>query len=608
VGTIAMTILQNIKYNARRLRRPRIILGFILLIILAVLVIAPFLSLINSTLTLHLTDSYRIPGAHTGEFTLRYWEDIISRWRILIRPLFNSIIVGLGTSLVAVIVGLGFAWLVIRTDIPGKFLLTALAVIPYMLPSWAFVFPWVEFFKNNGINMPAGFLEFYTGIRVPIWLVYGPIPIIVIMGVTYSPFVYILVSNALKNVDARLEETGELLGASRWKILRTITFPSVLPAILGATLLAFSRTIGSFGTPALLGNPVHYDVLAVQIRSYMQMQMPPRAYIIALLLIIITFFTLYINDRLIGIRKGFDVIGGKGVRKRLISLGRYGRPIFWLFFGTMGLFIIGSLILLFWTSFMHYDGDYSLNNFTLNYWIGHPNPLFAKGEPGILRNPRIWISTLNSLRVALIGGLICAILATFIGYVAVRTRGSKLASTLEGLSFIPMLVPSVAFGAIYLTLFSVSRGPIPGLYGTFALLYLVTVGKRLPYASRMAIASMHQVAEELEESAEVTGDSWPSRFRKIVWPLIRSGFISGMLISFISTMRGLSLYILLISPRTQLLTVLIFEYAEIGNRQISNAGMSYLIILIFAITGLIKFIESRLEKQPTRKQAILKDN
>lgn len=233
-------------------------------------------------------------------------------------------------------------------------------------------------------------------------------------------------------------------------------------------------------------------------------------------------------------------------------------------------------------------GDYSVSNFTLHYWIGESDPRFVEGEPGILRNQAIMGGVWNSVKLALIGGLICGILGMLIGYVVVKGKRQLVPRVLEQVSFVPMLIPSIVFGAIYLTLFAVSRGPIPALYGTFTLLVLVTVAKQLPYTVRSGVSSMHQVSGELEEAAVILGAPWLRRFRTIMFPLTRNGFVAGSLIVLITTMRELSLYILLVTPSNRVLTAMNYRYIEVGYEQFSNAMTVLLTVLVMVLTFAIQ--------------------
>jgi iron(III) transport system permease protein len=345
-------------------------------------------------------------------------------------------------------------------------------------------------------------LEFITGLKAPPWLVFGPLPIILILGLHYFPFAFLLVGSALRNVNSELEETAELLGASRLKIFMTITLPITTPALLSALVLSFSQCIGSFGAPAILGLPARFTVLSVQIKSLMDMNLHSEAYILAFALIALCTVVIYLNNRVIGLRKGFETIGGKGVRKRLTPLGKLGIPVSISVIASLIISIILPMCLLVWTSFMLNYGDYSIGNFSLQYWTGvvdPGDPEFIIGESGVFRNPKFFASVRNTFLISGVGAAIVALIGMLVGYVVVKGRGKRLSVFLEWISFAPIMIPSIAFAAIYISLFGISRGPIPALYGTFAIMILVVIGKRMPYASRTGISAMLQPSKELEE-------------------------------------------------------------------------------------------------------------
>jgi iron(III) transport system permease protein len=511
-------------------------------------------------------DTFDLPGVKDGELTLYHWKQVVNDYDILIKPFLNSILIGIGVvGVVAVI---------------GTTIITVLSTISYVLPSWAIALPWVEIFMNTGLNMAPGFLEYATGLKVPPWLVFGPLPIIIVIGIHYFPFVFLLVSAALRNVNSELEETAELLGASRLTILRTITLPIVL------------------------GFPARFTVLSVQIRSLMEVNLNSQANILAFMLIVFCILVIILNNRVIGLRKGFETIGGKGVRKRLTPLGKLGVPIATSVIILLTIIVIFPLALLVWTSFMMNDGDYGISNFTLHYWAGvvdPSDPEFTIGEPGVFRNPKFFSAAKNTFLLSFLGGTILGVLGMLVGYVVVMGRGKRLSVLLEWISFAPLLIPGIAFGAIYISLFGVSRGPIPALYGTFAILLLAVIGKKIPYASRCGISAMYQPSKELEEAGKVLGAGWFRRFCQIIWPLTKNGFSSGFLLVFITTTRELSVFILLVTGRTQLLTTLIFETAEFGTRQLSCALMTTLVILSLAMIGIYRLYEKYSKKSLMEK-------
>lgn len=588
--------MNNVKLHGRKawnqLRKPESILSILFLIILAYLIIVPLISLICRTFVWG-TGDLRIRGENVepGKFTLYHWRRMLTgdfAKSVFYKPLLNTLTITVGTVAIILLISTLLAYLVVRTDIRWAKLINALAIVPYILPSWVLSLSWLQIFQNSAVALPDGLLFFLTGKNAPEWLVYGPIPIMITLGLHYYPFGYLLISGALSTVDSQLEESAEILGANQRFIGRHITMPIVSPALLSTALLGIARSMGTFGTPAILGLPARYYTLSTQIYSLIHTQREAQAYILAIVLLLISSTGLYLNQKLISSRRSYATIGGKGVKSRKVKLGKWNTPIAvitLIFLFMVSVFPLGFLV---WSSFCLNAGDYSISNLSSHYWIGASNPRFAAGEPGILRNEAVRGAAWNSVRLSLISALICGLFGMLIGYVVVKSRNSPIAHMLEQISFAPMLVPSIVFGALYLTLFAVRRGPIPALYGTFTLLVLVTIAKQLPYTVRSGVSSMLQVSHELEEAAVILGASWRERMRRIMLPLTKSGFVSGALIVLITSMRELSLYILLVTPANRMLTTLTYRYIEVGYTQFSNAMTVLLTLLVLLMTWAIK--------------------
>ncbi len=244
------------------------------------------------------------------------------------------------------------------------------------------------------------------------------------------------------------------------------------------------------------------------------------------------------------------------------------------------LVIVLPLGLLLLDTFMLTTGIYSVNNLTLHNWIGESVKNINNGAPGVLRNPRIYATAWNSIKLSLWTAFFTALLGVILGYAIVKGRGTRLAKLVEQLAFIPYVIPGIAFGAIYIVMFAKPIGPIPPLYGTFALLVVVSAAKHIPYSSRSGVSAMLQVGHELEEAAQIAGANIWRRFMKIIFPLTSSGFISGFLLTFITTMRELSLIILLVTPTTMVLATQTLAYKENGDTQLANATIIILIVLV----------------------------
>ncbi len=228
------------------------------------------------------------------------------------------------------------------------------------------------------------------------------------------------------------------------------------------------------------------------------------------------------------------------------------------------------------------------------------NTIYNHGEPGVLRNPKIYATAWNSIRLSLFTAFFTALLGVILGYAIVKGRGTRLSKLVEQLAYIPYVIPGIAFGAVYIAMFAQKLGPFPPLYGTFALLVIVSVAKHLPYSSRSGVSAMMQVGRELEEAGQVAGaNSW-ERFRRIIFPLTTSGFTSGFLLTFITTMRELSLIILLVTPATQLLASQTMFYTENGSDQMANA----VILILIAIVALGNFLIGRFTRGGSLKKGL----
>ena len=560
-------------------------MSIVLLAVLTFLIIIPIVKMLSATFMWQFEDTRLSRAADPGSFTLFHWKRVffsVMTETILWIPLKNTIITGAGVSFLALSIGIFLAWLVARSDIPFRKLIAGAAVIPYMVPSYIHALSWITLFKNERIGGVSGVLQYLTGISPPDWISYGFLPIIITLSLHYFPYTFLLVSAALKSIDSRLEEAGEILGADRKYILRRITLPLVMPAILSSFILTFSRTIGVFGTPYFLGSPVRYFTLPTQIYSSINNRNSATGFILSFVLIGISSFIIYINQKMVGERKSFVTIGGKGFAISRTPLGRSKYLILPVVFFLIFISVVLPLLLLAVETISLYPGNYSIKNMTHLFWFGRGGTTFAEGEAGILRNSAILQSAWNSIKLAVSSSLLVGFLGIFIGYSVVKGRKERLPKLLEQISFLPYLVPGIAFGALYLALFTQRIGPIPALYGTFILLVLINSAKELPFSSRAGISSMLQIGEELEEASEIAGARWGRRFLKIIFPLSIRSAVSGFILVFITVMRELALIILLVTPNTRTLTTMTFRYQEQGYSQFSSAISLLVVIIIFA--------------------------
>ena len=565
--------LKNLILNV--LKNPFNMVVLVSLVILFCLIIIPLLTMISSTFTLAQGELRPVQG-HVGDFTLYYWKYILTGTManaVLWGPLKNSFVCGFFTVLVSVPLGSVLAWLMIRTDIPGKKVLGLLVTVPYMIPSWTKALAWLAMFRNStsGAN---GFLA-GLGIPVPDWLAYGPIAIVLCMSMHYYAFSYIMVSGALRSINSELEEMGEIQGASKAQILRHITLPLILPSVLSATVMTISKSIGTYGVPANLGNRIGYYTLATKMRTFIDQGPQAVGDSMSIVLVLLAALIIFSNQRIVGVRKSYATVSGKGGRATLMQLGKAKKPLMLFLMVFLFLAMVVPFFVLIMETFQITTGaGYGLDNLTLYNWIGKAGEIDKyTNYVGIFRNPNFFSAFWNTIRLTLIASILTAICGQFLGYISSRGRGKWYGDLTEQMVFVPYLMSGIAFSTMYFSMFSRPHlgGLMPSLYGTFTLIVLTSVVKHFPFASKSGTANMLSISVELEEAADIAGASFWKRMSSIIVPLAKNGFISGFMLTFISIAKELDLIIIMMTPTTQTMSYLAFTYSQDGYNQMSDA-------------------------------------
>ena len=565
--------LKNLILNV--LKNPFNMVVLVSLVILFCLIIIPLLTMIANTFTLAQGELRRVQG-HVGDFTLYYWKYILTGTMssaVLWGPLKNSFICGFFTVLVSVPLGSVLAWLMIRTDLPGKKILGLLVTVPYMIPSWTKALAWLAMFRNS-TSGADGFLA-GMGIPIPDWLAYGPIAIVLCMSMHYYAFSYIMVSGALRSINSELEEMGEIQGASKAQILRHITLPLILPSVLSATVMTISKSIGTYGVPANLGNRIGYYTLATKMRTFIDQGPQAVGYAMSIVLVLLAALIIFSNQRIVGVRKSYATVSGKGGRATLMQLGKAKKPLMVFLMVFLFLAMVVPFFVLIMETFQITTGaGYGLDNLTLYNWIGKEGEIDKyTNYVGIFRNPNFFSAFWNTIRLTLIASILTAICGQFLGYISSRGRGKWYGDLTEQMVFVPYLMSGIAFSTMYFSMFSRPHlgGLMPSLYGTFTLIVLTSVVKHFPFASKSGTANMLSISVELEEAADIAGASFWKRMSSIIVPLAKNGFISGFMLTFISIAKELDLIIIMMTPTTQTMSYLAFTYSQDGYNQMSDA-------------------------------------
>jgi len=567
----------------RKFLNARNVLGFLIILFLSYTILIPLGKMVIDTFISKLgeAESTAKPGSFTLDYWLTVWNSSISKV-MFYKPLWNTITIGIGVSAIGLTTGAIIAWLITRTDIPFKKTFGFLLIIPYMFPSWFKASVWLTVFKNERVGGTQGLFAYLFNIDPPNWLAYGFIPIVLVMAFHYYIFSYLLVGATLSTMSSSLEEQANILGASRFKTLRKITFPLVLPAILSAFILIVAKAIGSFGVPAFLGLPTKYYTMSTMIYNNFKSSSETIGYVLSILLIILAIIILYLNQKMIK-SKNYETIGGKDSRGKLILLGKWKKLTTFLLSLFVFIVTIFPVVILIWQTLMLKNGDYGLDNLTLHYWIGNSDPNIANGAAGVLKSGKVFSALKNSLTLSFSAAIIESYMKLLIEYVVTRGNPNILTKYIDQLSFIPYLFPSIALSAIFLSTFAVGSTFVPALYGSLALLILITVVRELPFATRAGTSTMVQIGGELEEAAKIAGASWIRRFFKIMLPLSKKGLLAGFIIVFISAMKELDLIIMLVSPSTATLTTLTFDLEDQDFLQSASAIITIIIFSIMVI-------------------------
>jgi iron(III) transport system permease protein len=512
------------------------------------------------------------------------------------RPLSNTLLVGLGTAAGCVVIGGFIAWLVTMTDIPFRRTIGVMATLPFMIPSFATALAWGALFRNERVGGSVGFFS-GLGFTVPDWLAWGLVPTQIVLIGHYYSLAFTVIAAALASVNGDLIEAAEMAGARMRQIFLGIVLPVVTPAVVAGASLAFAGAVSNFAAPALLGLPVRMHTLSTRLFGMIETGQSERGFVMAILLIVVSALFLYVGERMVTGRKSFVTITGKGGRAKRFGLGRLKWPLFGIAASLIVLTTVVPVIVLLASSMAPQSGAL-FSNWTLHFWIGGSDPGLAQGQVGIFRN----IDLMRALWITLGLGFSVAITSTVLGlaiaYTIARMKGHFIANALSQLCFVPLLIPGIAFGAAYIALFGAPIGPLPALYGTFALLVLAATAYLLPFSVQSGRSVMGQVAGDLDESARLTGASYVRRLFAITVPLTIRGLIAGALLVFVKIVRDLSLVVLLFTTTTPVLSVLAFRYANEGFMQYAHAIT--MVIMVISLTATILAQRLQNKAQPWR--------
>lgn len=575
---------KKLRYQAKvAMREPTTLVGILAALLFTYLIVVPIISILMDSVTVQFGDERRV-GSELGSGTLYYLKRAFSSpvaVDLFWEPLRNTLMVSAGAIVLSMVIGGILGWLLSRTDMFARRWFATALIVPYMLPAWTFALAWTTLFKNRTVGGQPGWFE-HLGFSPPDWLAYGQFPITIILALHYTPFVILLFGSALRRFDSQLEDSARILGASGRTVAMQVILPLMRPALMSAMVLIFAKCLGEFGVAYVLGLPVKFDVLATSLYRSIGSRQTGVAGVLAGAIMLIGIITILIDARLVREARRFVTVGGKGAMNRPSRLGSWRLPATG-FAALIFLLSVGlPLLTLLLSTIMRVPASFVWSNFTLDYWIGVDLPTIAM-RTGILLSPELWKAAFNTLWIVGLASICSGLLGILVGYVVVRTPVRPLSIFLRQVTFMPYLVPGIAFAAAYLSLFAVQRGPVPALYGTSLILILALMADQMPYASRAGISAMMQLGKDPEEAAQIVGAGWFRRMSWVVIPIQKGSLVTGILLPFISGIKGLSLFVMLAVPSTDVLTTFSMRLIDYHYTQAANGVV--LIIAAIAYFG-----------------------
>ena len=587
-GTSASAIRRN------RIRtyfsKPHNVILLLMGIVLTFTTVAPIIAIVQDTFKIHPgTIDAHLTGQAEGYTLVNYIDLFTSKLAKtnLWNPLLNTVWLAVGTCIVSILFGGVMAFLVTRTDLAWKKYLSSIFIFPYIMPQWTLAVVWQHLFNSNAVTgTQNGLIAATTGVCMPIWWCKGLFPSLLVLGLHYAPFAYILIGGIFRNMDANLEEAATILDTPKWKIMTRITLPMVKPAILSTILLVFGSAMGSYPVPHYLG----LNTLSTKYVS-MNSKYTGEASVLAIIMMVFGVAIMLLNQISLTSRKNYTTVTGKSGQISKIRLGRAGRYLIALILVILTFFTsIFPIISFAFETFLPNPGDYSFlytgdaANLTTKWWITAENITEngMYGQMGILYNNTIRTAFLGTIIVSVLCALLAGTMGTLIGYAVSKDRRSSWANYVNAVAFLPYLMPSIAVGVAYFILFS---NKYVNLFNTYWLLIIVGTIKYIPFASKAALNSMLQLSGEIEESAIILNIPWIQRMTKIIIPIQKSSIISGYLLPFMTCLRELSLFMLLCVQGFILSTTLDY-FDEMGLYAFSS-GINLILIVTILICNTI---------------------
>jgi len=483
----------------------------------------------------------------------------------------NSILYAAGSAALGTGVGAMLAWIVARTNTPGRILVELMPLYPILMPPIMKNIAWILLLAPRS-GILNGFLRESLGIQELVFNAFSLPAMIWVFGLACVPLGYLFLLPVFLSFDPSLEESAYISGSKPISTMLRITFPLAIPAFLSAFVLNFLRGLRSFETPVLQGSPGGINVFVAKVYDSMSVEYNPGlATAYSSVLIVLSVLALIFYVRATRFSERYATITGKGYRVKVVDIGKWKYVAFaavFIYF-LVGI-VIPFAVLIVVSLIPYYDYD---------TFMKFPANINLSNYYRVLKHPSFVSGLYNSLALSLIIAVVTVLAGIVMAFTIYRTKvyGSKV---FEFIGTMPL-----AFPPLVLSLGLVIAVIGTPLYNTLWALGIGLFVAYFPYALRNASGAIVNIHKELDEAAWVHGARWRHVFFKVTLPLLKPTVTGALFYIFIEAIRNIDVAVLLVAPGIEYGPVTLFEYFRVGQwAEAAAGGVIYLIILIFAVS------------------------
>ena len=535
------------------------VISFVILILYALFLIWPMVSLLRSSV---INDD--------GQFTWEFFQRFFDR-KTYYGTLANSFKVAAAVTAASLIVGILFSYFYSLFDLKGKAFLQTMAILACMSPPVIGAYSWIQMFGRGGIFTKM--IRTAFGFRLPD--IYGFGGIVIVITCQLFPLVFLYINGALKNIDNSLIEASSGLGCNSFKRFFKVILPLCMPTILAAGLLVFMRAFADFSTPLLIGKG--YQTFPVLIyNSFVGETSRSQNFASAVSVVgIIVTGLIFLVQKLANNKFNFtmNALHSIEVRKAkpLSSIVMHVFCYFIVLVAMLPQFFVA------WQSFRECKGGVFQDGYSFQSYIDAFDKVIKRSLP-------------NTFSIGIIALVLVVFMAILIAYLVVRRRNT-LNNVIDTLSMLPYIIPGAVVGIALVVSFN--REPIV-LTGTATIMIVALIIRRLPYTIRSSVAILQQIPMSIEEAAISLGCSKLKAFFTITVPMMTGGIMSGAIISWITIITELSTAIVLYSVKTETMTLTVYTSVVQGNDGIASAVATMLLaVTTISLLLFMKFSKNK---------------